>query len=117
MDLDNSSPYDNKNDPKISIENYIDRWNQFAGVSPDEYPYILEQAKECIEKLINRKIICCITSRNHHRLISASFLICIKKHLDVHYSNSYYANVAGIPLIELNYLERTLLNHLDWDLN
>lgn len=52
-----------------------------------------------------------------HRLLLASLVCAIKMWEDNIYSNRYYAKIGGVSTKELNQLERTFLDHLDWNLN
>jgi hypothetical protein len=45
-----------------------------------------------------------------HRLLLTSTVVALKAHNDVFYSNAYYAQVGGIPLAEMNKLEKAFLD-------
>jgi hypothetical protein len=47
-----------------------------------------------------------------HRLLLTSVVVALKSHFDIFYSNSYYAQVGGIPVTELNKLEKAFLDGL-----
>ena len=51
-----------------------------------------------------------------HRLFVTALVVAAKFYDDVYYSNLYYARVAGIPLKEMNLLERQFLALLNWNL-
>ena len=55
------------------------------------------------------------TNRNIHRIFLSLFLISAKKFNDIHYSNRYFASAGGIPLNEMNYLEKEMLIFIDWN--
>mgnify|MGYP006108972505 FL=1 len=44
-------------------------------------------------------------------------LITQKFYSDQFYSNSYIAQIGGIEVIELNWLEQIFIKIIDWDLN
>ena len=50
------------------------------------------------------------------RLLLTSILIAIKFNEDDFYSNTYYAKVGGITLLEINNLENEFLKYLDMKL-
>jgi len=57
-----------------------------------------------------------VTSYNVHRLVLTSVLVAAKFYDDIHFKNSYYANVGGISINELNRLEVIFLLELKFDL-
>ena len=57
-----------------------------------------------------------LTRNNVHRLFAASFVVASKFISDLYYSNKFYAKVAGLPLEELNNLERSFLTDLTFSL-
>ncbi len=58
-----------------------------------------------------------LTERNGHRLLSTALLIAIKYLDDEHCSNEYYASVFGIGIAEMNSLELSFLNIIEWRLH
>jgi len=57
-----------------------------------------------------------VTSYNVHRLVLTSVLVAAKFHDDIHFKNSYWANVGGISFKEMNRLEVIFLHELKFDL-
>ena len=57
-----------------------------------------------------------INSLTIHRLMIVATLITQKFYSDQFYSNSYIAQIGGIELIELNWLEQIFIKIIDWDL-
>ena len=85
--------------PKISLLDYINRIIK--------YTYL--EKSTLIISLIYLDRICqndiLLTDYNIHRLLFISIIISIKMNEDRVYANDYYAQVAGVPLKELNNIE------------
>lgn len=89
--------------PKISLLDYINRIIK--------YTYL--EKSTLIISLIYLDRICqndiLLTDYNIHRLLFISIIISIKMNEDTVYANDYYAQVAGVPLKELNNIESEFL--------
>lgn len=57
-----------------------------------------------------------LTDLNVHRVLLAGLVVSIKFWDDTLYVNTYYAEVGGVPLKELNSIEQTFLSVIDYDL-
>ena len=57
-----------------------------------------------------------LSSLTCHRFVIASIVVSSKCLCDAFSSNSVYAKVGGIPVAELNVLEREFLRMIDWNL-
>lgn len=57
-----------------------------------------------------------LSSLTCHRFIIASIAVCSKGLCDSFCTNALYARVGGIPVTELNDLEREFLLAIDWRL-
>jgi hypothetical protein len=57
-----------------------------------------------------------LTMRNVHRVFLASLVVVVKYNEDLVYKNTHYAKAGGVNLKEVNRLERTILQALDFDL-
>lgn len=55
-----------------------------------------------------------VTAHMVHRLYAACLQVAMKAHSDVFYSNKCYAAAVGVPLSEMNRLEKELLESLGW---
>jgi len=53
---------------------------------------------------------------NIHRLLGVLLLIAAKMENDDHYTNKYWSKLLGIPLHEVNHLEKELLIELQYNL-
>jgi len=51
-----------------------------------------------------------------HRVVLCIVLLTSKFYNDVYYQNKYIAEEGGVPLEELNLLERHFLDTIDWQL-
>jgi hypothetical protein len=52
-----------------------------------------------------------------HRILSIAFIIATKYLIDIHYTNNYYSIVCCIDLKELNTLELSMLQYLNYDVH
>ena len=57
-----------------------------------------------------------LSSLTCHRFVIASIVVSSKCLCDTFSSNSVYAKVGGIPIAELNMLEREFLRVIEWKL-
>lgn len=57
-----------------------------------------------------------LSSLTCHRFVIAAIAVSSKCLCDAFCSNSVYAKVGGIPVAELNVLEREFLRMIDWKL-
>ena len=104
------TPYDATTIPDISILDYIKRWEKYTNMNN----YVSIIANIILDKYIkytNNKI----TPNRIHRLLLAILLISSKIYEDTSFSNTYYARVGGVSLREINFLEKSLLYDLDWN--
>merc|ERR1711964_553292 len=56
-----------------------------------------------------------VSTLNVHRLLATALLLAAKMQDDTFYTNTYYAQVAGLSLQEFNKLEAEMLRLLDWN--
>ena len=57
-----------------------------------------------------------LSKQSVHRVILAAFVSAVKVTDDTCFTNSFYADLGGVSLQELNMIERTFLNAMDWNL-
>ena len=69
-----------------------------------------------VDQICARMPLFTLSSLTCHRFIIASITVCSKGLCDTFCTNSLYARVGGIPVTELNVLEREFLNMIDWRL-
>ena len=93
-------PYSSPIPPQISIYDYLHRI-KFYGEMDDNTLVI---ALIYIDRLCALAEIT-LTYHNIHRILFTSVLIAVKYNEDKIYENKYYADIAGIHVKELNYLE------------
>ena len=90
--------------PVISIRQYLERINKYAGCSPECFVLALVY----IDLLIARNGLA-LTSFNIHRIIITAVMLAAKFFDDQYYNNAYYARVGGLPCSEVNALELEML--------
>lgn len=101
----------NQNIPLISLKKFIERIIKYTQM----------EKSSLIITLIYLERICQINSdlllirKNIFRIFFASTLLALKNNEDEIYSNSYYSNVAGISLEELNLLEYEFIALIKFD--
>ena len=97
--------------PKISIYEYVSRIQKYCAIEKN----IIILGLIYIDRIcdINRLR---LTNYNIHRILFISILIALKYNEDSIYSNKYYSEVAGVSLKELNSMESSFLELLDFKL-
>jgi len=105
--------FDSSAIPQISIDRYLSRLNTGFRCSDATFVAALIIVDRFFEYDGGRLP---LTMRNVHRVFFASLLVAVKYHEDLVYSNSHYGKAGGVPLKEVNRLERVLLSSLDFDL-
>ncbi|KAH3745520.1 cyclin, N-terminal domain protein [Pelomyxa schiedti] len=98
--------------PPISLEDYLSRIETHANCSKETFITALVYVDRVIQLNPGFRV----TSANVHRLILACILIALKVQEDLFYTNKFYSAIGGVPLPELNMLERRLLNLLNFEL-
>lgn len=94
--------------PQISVPNYLQRIGQYADCSPG--CFVLSMVY--IDRLGMR-----LSPLNVHRLLITAVCVASKFLDDSFYPNSFYAQLGGIPLDELNRLEVEFVFGLNFSLN
>jgi len=90
--------------PAIGIRAYLRRIVQYVQCS-DECVIL---ALIYIDRLIERRGFA-VTQHNAHRVLLSSILIAAKSFDDEFYSNGFFSQVGGVPVVELNSLEMEFL--------
>lgn len=108
---DPKDPFSQRKIPEIPIDYYIERIKKYSKL--DDSTLVLT--------LIYCDRICGLNNLllqpyNIHRLFISCCLLAIKFNEDCFYTNEYYAKVGGIDLKEMNYLERSCIELLNFDL-
>jgi len=111
-DCEDNEPtlFDAKRLPEVSILHYLRRWMRYTrcgAVCIVSAVILMDRTckKQCIP----------VTAQNVHRFLLAALTVASKYSHDIPYLNSHYARVGGVPLQEVNLLERDLLRMLDFD--
>ena len=102
--------FSSTNIPKISIEDYLTRIQKYAKVEKSTLIISLIY----IDRICAKKLT--LTYFNVHRIIFSAILISIKYNEDVYYKNKYYAEIAGVNVKELEILEHSFLDLLEFKL-
>ena len=105
------SLFSHKNIPKISLYDYLFRIQKYAEIENSTIIIALIY----IDRICNKKGII-LTKYNIHRILFTSILISIKYNEDIIYDNLFYSKIAGVPVNELNLLEKEFLNTIDFAL-
>lgn len=105
------SPFFTDMDIRISIFDYLIRIEKYFECSKSIIIGMLiyiDRLDYCANIYINKYSV--------HRIIIAAYLIAAKFIEDDTFDNDYYAKVAGIPVDELNLLEREILQKINYNL-
>ena len=97
--------------PEISIEDYLIRIIENTQIEEST----LISSLIYIERLIFKTNIK-ITNLDIHRLLLTSIVLSIKYNEDKIYPQSYYANIGGVDVEELNILESEFLSAIEFEL-
>ncbi|KAH7888623.1 cyclin-domain-containing protein [Phlebopus sp. FC_14] len=98
--------------PGISVLDYLRRIIKFTKVEKS----CLLLTLHYVDQICARMPLFTLSSLTCHRFIIASITVCSKGLCDTFCTNSLYARVGGIPVSELNVLEREFLRAIDWRL-
>jgi hypothetical protein len=98
--------------PPISVADYVCRIGTYTYCSPECYI----TAMVYLDRFLSANSRVPLTSLNVHRLLITAVLLAIKARDDAYYSNAYYASIGGISNVELNKLELTFLELIDYRL-
>lgn len=97
--------------PGISILDYLRRIVKFTNVERTCLLITLHY----IDQICARTSLFTLTSLTCHRFVIAAIAISSKALCDAFCLNSLYAKVGGIPVAELNVLEREFLSMIEWN--
>ncbi|KAI9569726.1 cyclin-domain-containing protein [Boletus coccyginus] len=98
--------------PAITVLDYLRRIIRFTKVEKS----CLLLTLHYVDQICARMPLFTLSSLTCHRFIIASITVCSKGLCDTFCTNSLYARVGGIPVSELNVLEREFLAMIDWRL-
>lgn len=104
-----------KKKPKISLLSYLERLINLCEIELNTAIIMgiyLERGVNILKS--------CGVSLNEisiYRLVLISMIVSVKYSVDEHYDNGFYSKAGGISLEELNQIEVSFLNFLDFDLN
>ena len=86
--------------PNISIEDYINRIYKYTRMNISSLIMSIIYIDRLCE--INNYVLC---MNNIHKILLTACLVSFKYNEDINISTKYYAEIAGISIYELNYLE------------
>ncbi|GME65087.1 cyclin-dependent protein kinase complex component [Neofusicoccum parvum] len=100
-----------KNVPTISILSYLTRIHKYCPTTYEVFLSLLvyfdRMTEHCDPYNLSQFFV--VDSFNIHRLVIAGVTCASKFFSDIFYTNSRYAKVGGLPLVELNHLELQFL--------
>ena len=105
------TPFDHDHMPKISIYDYLLRIQKYSNAENNT----IVLAIIYIDRICSKTNMI-LNKYNIHRILISSILVAIKYNEDQIYDNVYFSKVAGVPVSELNYLERKFLEIINYDL-
>eukprot|EP00186_Timspurckia_oligopyrenoides_P003933 CAMPEP_0182447514 /NCGR_PEP_ID=MMETSP1172-20130603/16881_1 /TAXON_ID=708627 /ORGANISM="Timspurckia oligopyrenoides, Strain CCMP3278" /LENGTH=253 /DNA_ID=CAMNT_0024643977 /DNA_START=290 /DNA_END=1051 /DNA_ORIENTATION=+ len=98
--------------PSISAVDYLDRVMKYSFCSN----VCFVMAFQYLERIGTFYDELQLSPSNVHRLIITSVMLAAKFFDDIYYNNAYYAKVGGIPLHEINALEKEFLGRVHFQL-
>jgi len=123
-----ADPFELVSVPKITLSDFTQRIFEFADFEKSAWVvaavllerYKSRQWKKAVNAVDSKKshIPCYwIDSFNSHRLLSVSVLTAVKLNEDDCFSNQKFATLFGITLKDLNLMEKTFCETLQWNLH
>ncbi len=108
--------------PSISMEDYLKRLVRYLeawkpSTAEDELSIgkrSLVMAMVFLDRLLQSAPGFQLSALNVHRLVLIGFLVSVKVQEDVPFPNAFWAKVGGVPLAELNSMENTFLQVLQF---
>lgn len=97
--------------PTITLYDYLYRIQLYSEVSDSTIIIALIY----IDRICDSSIIL-LNSNNIHRLLFGSIIAAIKYNEDTFYDNKYYAEIAGVSFKELQKIEETFLDLIQFEL-
>ena len=108
--FDLNDNFEIKNNPNISLQNYLSRILKY--IKPQPSTIIISLI--LIDKMCENSNIH-LNKKNIHKIFLTSMIIAIKYNEDEYLTNNYYAKVGGILQKELFRLEYSFLNILNFN--
>eukprot|EP00041_Stephanoeca_diplocostata_P028134 m.787570 g.787570 ORF g.787570 m.787570 type:complete len:197 (+) comp23309_c0_seq30:361-951(+) len=102
--------FDAAAEPPISVADYVKRYVRYANLRLEGLLTSLILLERFRQQIM-------ITKTNVHRTLAAAFLVSGKMTCDRYYSNVHIANVTGLPVTDLNQLEREFVLLLEFSLH
>lgn len=106
------SRFHSRASPSITIQDYLRRISKYANIEKSALLLILIY----IDRICVRKKEFTMSSLTSHRFIISAITIGSKSISDVYCTNSHFAKVGGISVVELNMLELEFCTMIDWKL-
>lgn len=102
--------------PAVSLGDYVERFGLYSNCSPSCFPVAYVYLKRIASRGASDRAMT-IAQGNAHRLVLASLVSAVKMMDDVYYKQSFYAQIGGVSVSELNALEREFLYLMDYKLH
>lgn len=107
-----NEPFYGKKFPLLNLKKYLERIIKYTEIENNTlivaYLYIM--------KLINKENFV-LGINNIYRLLLGAAVLAKKTLEDINYGNSYYCDIAGISVDDLNKIEESLFDRIDFDVN
>lgn len=100
-------------DPGIPVDYYVKRLAKYGGASPAAFTVALIY----MDRLFDAVPTLVLSSLSFHRIVLATVMLANKFLDDIHHRNSHWAEVGGVTLKELNWIEAESLRTLGWQCN
>ena len=106
-----SSVFSANEPPKISLFDYLTRIKTYGEISDST----LVLSLILIDRFCEMNSVL-LTAYNIHRILFVSVLISVKYNEDIFYDNVFYAELGGVSLKELNTIENTFIDMINFTL-
>ena len=101
--------------PAITINDYIKRIFKSEIIDEQNYDAIILHTVNLLHYLKTKGIY--LNSHSSHRILSTLIMLSSKIIEEYPYSNWYWATLCGVSLEDINIMERTLIQILDYNLH
>jgi hypothetical protein len=101
--------------PNITINDYIKRIFKSEIIDEQNYDAIILHTVNLLHYLKTKGIY--LNSHSSHRIVSTLIMLSSKIIEEYPYSNWYWATLCGVSLEDINIMERTLIQLLDYNLH
>jgi predicted transcriptional regulator len=111
--VSNLQDFENHRKCTLTASAYLSRMMRYGACSPS----CAVVGVMYLQRLKTKDPTICVTSYNLQRLLLVSVMVAHNYLDDLYYSNKHWARIGGVTVQEINHLEATVLQLLDWKMH